>query len=192
MQSEGLSGTLCTTLPSAAGTSSPAVQEAAMYSKLTLMALLVALLAGCAPYDGPNYYRTDVYSVDRSYYGPRAYPYSYGGAYYVTPAPRYYYSAPQPRYYRPPAYHGPRPDYRPGPRPGWNGGDHRPGPGWSGGPRPDHRPGMNPGPRPDHRADFRPDRGHGGSPGRGGPGHDRGGPGRGNHDQGGHDRGGRR
>ena len=97
---------------SAAGMGSFAVQEAAMYRRLSLLAVLGLLLTACAPYGGHGYYRTDVYSVDRySYpgYSQPAYPYNRG--YYVVPQrPRYY--APAPRYYQPappPAWHRPYP-----------------------------------------------------------------------------------
>ncbi|MNF77510.1 hypothetical protein D3C84_596580 [compost metagenome] len=89
-----------------------AVQEAAMYRRLLLVAMLSLLTAGCVPYGGNGYYhRTEVYTADRygypGYYQPG---YQYNRGYYVVPQPRYY--SPPPKYYRStPHYYRSTPHY---------------------------------------------------------------------------------
>jgi len=109
-----------------------AVQEAAMYRRLLLIAVLGLSLSACVPYydGGPGYYRSEVYTAPAPVYyyggGPA---YQYRRDYY--PAPRYY--APAPRYYQPvPRYYQPAPrmGYRAYPNQGWgdrwgNGGHGR-------------------------------------------------------------------
>ncbi|MGC1329856.1 MAG: hypothetical protein WA878_06685, partial [Pseudomonas sp.] len=69
-----------------------------MKPRLLLIVLLGLLISACAPYEGPAYYRTDVYAGGAYPYG--YYPYGpayYNSGYYIR-SPRYY--APPPHYYR--------------------------------------------------------------------------------------------
>ena len=115
----------CLSPPSVAGVCSSAVQEAAMYRRLLIIAVLGLTLSACVPYydGGSSYYRSEVYTAPAPVYyygGGPSYQYRRG---YYAPPPRYY---PAPRYYQPaPRYYqaGPRVGYRPYPSQGW--GDHR-------------------------------------------------------------------
>lgn len=107
-----------------------AVQEAAMYRRLLLIASLGLTLSACVPYydEGPGNYRSEVYTspAPAYYYG--------GGSYYSAPPARYY--EPAPRYYSPPRYYQPAPRYYQAPprveyrvyqNRGWDDRDHH---GW--------------------------------------------------------------
>jgi hypothetical protein len=115
----------CVSPSSVAGVGSSAVQEAAMYRRLLLTAVLGLTLSACVPYydGGSSYYRSEVYTAPAPVYyygGGPSYQYRRG---YYAPPPRYYSA---PRYYQPaPRYYpaGPRAGYRPYPSQGW--GDHR-------------------------------------------------------------------
>lgn len=93
-----------------------AVQEAAMYRRLLLIASLGLTLSACAPYydEGPGNYGSAVYTspAPAYYYG--------GGPYYSAPPARYYssprYYQPAPRYYQAP----PRVEYRAYQNRGWD------------------------------------------------------------------------
>ncbi|MNZ88289.1 hypothetical protein D3C78_1071780 [compost metagenome] len=126
-----------------------AVQEAAMYRRLLLIASMSLSLTACVPYydGGSSYYSSEVYSSPMpAYYagGPNyAYPrsyYTYPRSYYSPstryyPSVRYYQAAPRyyqaaPRYYQssPRYYQAPRAVYRSYPNRGWD--DHHQ-QGWS-------------------------------------------------------------
>jgi hypothetical protein len=92
-----------------------AVQEAAMYRRLLLIASLGLTLSACVPYydEGPGNYRSEVYTSP-------APAYYYGGGPYYSPPARYYssprYYEPAPRYYQAP----PRVEYRVYQNRGWD------------------------------------------------------------------------
>jgi hypothetical protein len=118
-----------------------AVQEAAMYRQILLIAVLGLSLGGCVPYSdgGVSYYSSEVYtSPAPGYYAGGDRYYSNGGYYspparyyapparYYKPTPRYYSQPriyqPAPRYYQaPPRYYQSRPDYRAHQSHGWDG-----------------------------------------------------------------------
>ena len=86
----------CVSPSSVAGVGSSAVQEAAMYRRLLLTAVLGLTLSACVPYydGGSSYYRSEVYTAPAPVYyygGGPSYQYRRG------------YYAPPPRYYGPPA-----------------------------------------------------------------------------------------
>jgi hypothetical protein len=100
-----------------------AVQEAAMYLRTLLLAVLGLSLGGCVPYydEGGSYYSSEVYtSPSPAYYAGGSSYYSNGGGYY-TPPPRYYmpparYYQPTPRYYSQPRMYQPSRYYQSAPR----------------------------------------------------------------------------
>jgi hypothetical protein len=103
----------------------PAVQEAAMYRRILLLAVMLFSLGGCVPYSyGDSYYRSEVYtSPAPAYYSGGGSYYRSGGTYYTQPryyqpAPRYYQ---QPRYYQAPRHYQPAPRYYESRR--WHGND---------------------------------------------------------------------
>gem|GEM_PF-1223228 len=177
LQSDVTFSAVLGTPTSAAGSSSIAVQEAAMYRRSLLTVLMTLSLAGC--YGG--YYESDTYTqpvyssgyssgyVYDNYrpYGPTA----YGSAVYYS-SPRYYSG---PRYYNPPRYYAPPPRYY-GPgygggRPGYGGGGWHGGGGGGGyhGGGSGYRPPPQ-GPRPGGGNGPGPGSGWHGNPGGGGPG----------------------
>jgi hypothetical protein len=98
-----------------------AVQEAAMYRRILLIAVLGLSLGACVPYsDGGATYSSEVYTSPAPTYYSGGGAYYSGGTYYSAPryyqpAPRYY--QPAPRYYQPPRY------YQSYPNRGWQGHD---------------------------------------------------------------------
>lgn len=169
-----------------------AVEEAAMYRRILLAALLGLTLNGCVPYSGGSgYYGSEIYSTPAPiYYGDGYGPSSgYRQNYYVAPPPRYYSP---PRYNQAPRYSPPpRSAYRPYPdrgyqqgRPGYNGQGHGAGLGPGPGPRPErgwghgnsnssanngqgHRPGQGPGQGPERGWNRGNGNGNGNSQGQG-------------------------
>lgn len=132
-----------------------AVQEAAMYRRFLLIAVLGLSLGGCVPYSdgGAGYYSSEVYTSPAPAYYSSGGPYYNGGYYtpprrynapparYYQPTPRYYHQPrvyqPAPRYYQPvPRHYQSRPDYRVHQNHGWDGRNRG---GWDN----DHRRGRN-------------------------------------------------